>query len=162
RQQPERGVRLVAGRPDRVEARALLLEVPRREVEVPALGLRLEQRLEPLAGRTRDRLGRAAQPLDPRRAVPSDPPPDIPAGRGAQLVGAAQLLDRAHEVLVDPLHDIRGWHGSYTVTSSTTDENAASASAASSNWCWCIRRTTNQPTAAPTSITGTRARSRSR
>ena len=77
RQQAEGGVRLVPGRADRVVARPSLLEPPRGEVEVPALGLGLEERLEPA---DRDR------------------------GREAAAVRRAEFFDGAEEVLVDGLH----------------------------------------------------------
>ena len=83
RQQAEGGVRLVPGRADRVEAGASLLEPPRREVEVPALGLGLEERLEPADESAVDRV---------------------------RLVRRAQAFDGAEEVLVDGLHGTRGWH----------------------------------------------------
>ena len=77
RQQSDRGVGLVPGRADRVEASPALLEPPRREVEVPALGLGLEERLEPADKSAVDRL---------------------------RLVRRAEVFDGAEEVLVDGLH----------------------------------------------------------
>ncbi len=77
RQQADGGVRLVPGRADRVEARPSLLEPPRREVEVPALDLGLEERLE-LA--------------------------DKSVSQGVRLVRRTEVFDGAEEVLVDGLH----------------------------------------------------------
>ena len=76
RQQPDRGVGLVARRADRVEPLAPRLQPPRREVEVPRLHLRLQQ-------------------LDQQRHVGGI------GGRACRDPGRAQTPDPLDQVLVD-------------------------------------------------------------